>query len=922
MPRRRRSSRCVRRWRAGSVTPSEHDHRYRACMGLGDLPAEMVDAILSELTDPRDVARCRMASRVFWTRENCPRDRYPESACPCSRRLRMPMPRSRHDCDTPYPGHGFTCYASAIAHALARCLVDEAEWLWGRFLSALCVPRPFDKSQRCIFPYTRALEYTAERAWYAATEHGDITAVRWAHGALTSVGLHAKPSDHYYGAAARGHADVVMWLLNAGLLQDTWGAAQCAAKGGHLDLTRALLGARRRTHDGRLYDGVWASAARGGHTDVAMTLLREYGVGFKRATPPKVCNILDVDMAVSTGMIDALALLWQKHGGAEYEDDAVSEAIRARRTNVLEWLASMGAQLDGAEIASACPCRGHGERGPAFDCWRRSRYGFAVSCIAIQCAFNNGDASALQSMGIRKIRPHIQCRCRCDLEIDWRRLLGDLFHQADNPNAPTPKNKEAVAALGRRDSDVSRMAVIMAQACPRVCVAAGWLTVAVGAANKALTEALLPHADARAAYSAARKACEAGDRRLFAHLAALSTGYGSLHITLQEARGAPMAAFLIDSGAVHEPSGYTLAETVSRGCAPVVKVVVARMTRSAKRLRRTRAELSRSPLDQLLVRAVESRSTDTVDVLLECALAPYFHIDSYHEAIDTAGRRGFLSIIARLSDAARALDRRPDPQIVARALVCARLAHDDDHAATAEALSTEEIDVMRLLADGATVPMQDYHTMRLDTCIKIARLIRRWPPLATTKLVGQLVSSGVHAAWLEQLYVTRADLFQGAQRIETLVTAAVEARASDIVRWLCRRCRPAPSFAAQTALVAVRQCDVATAQCLLIDGKGASACEYDDLVAAAASATCATVTEETSTSKDRWRAYMAYVLNTDEKAAANHLRTVDADLAAAPFVPRRESKARAWVTSWADTCWRPAPTGIEPTGACHLSPTP
>lgn len=920
MPRRRRSSRRDRQRRIDLVAPSEHAHRDRTRTRLGDLPVEMVDAILSKLADPRDVARCRMASRVFWTRESRAQDRYPESTCPCSRHLRMPMPCSRYDSDTPYPGHGFACYAHAIARALAKGLVDEAEWLWRRFLSALCVPCSFGKTQKSVFPYTHALEYTAKRAWYAATEHGDIAAVHWAHSALTSVGLHAKPRDHYYEAAARGHAKVVMWLLDAGLIQDRWRAARYAAGGGHLDLTRALLDASHCISNSKPFDGVWASAARGGHTDVAMALLREYGVGYERSPSPKRCGILDVHAAVSAGMIDALAVSWQKHDAAEYADDAVSDAIEARRTDVLEWLVSMGVQPDADEIASACPCRGHGERGSSFDRWRRSRYGFVVSCSATYCAFSNGDPLALENMGVRKIRPHVQDRCRCDREIDWRRLLGDLFHQTNNPNAPTPKNKEAVAALGRPDSDVSRMAVIMAQACPRVCVAAGWLAVAIGAANKALIEALLPHADARAAHSAAYEACKVGDQRLFAHLAALGAGYGSLHITLQEARDAPMAAFLIESGVVDEPSVYTLCEMVSRGCAPVVEVVIARMTRSAKRLRSVRAHFSK-PCNTLLVRAVEAGSVDTISVLLGCALAPSFGTGDYYKAIGAAARRGFLDLVARLIDAMHASGHRPDPQIVARASVCARLAHEDDRAATAKALSTREVGVMRRLVDGATVPMQDYYTMHLNTCIKIARLMRQWPHLVTVKLVGQLISVGVHAAWLEQLYATRTDLFQGAHPIETLVRAAVKARASDIVRWLCRRCRVAPSLAAQTALVAIRQCDVATAQCLLVDGNGASACDHSDLVAAAASAGCATLTEETSASKYRWRAYMAHVLDVDEKAAADRLHIVDTDLVTVPFVPRRESKMRAWVMTWADTCWRPAPVGIEPTGACHLFPT-
>lgn len=874
----------------------------------------MIDAILSSVDDPCDVARCRMASRVFWTRENHPQDRYPDSACPCSRHLRMPMPRSRYHNDTPCPGHGYACYSHAISHALARGLVDEADWLWQRYLSALCVPRPFGETQRGAFPYTNALEYTAERVWYAIIGQGNIAAVCWAHSTLVSVGLHAKPCDHYYEAAARGHTDVILWLLNAGLIQDTWSAAKYAARGGHLDLTRALLDARRHPSHSVPFGGVWASAAYGGHPDVAMTLLGEFGVGFDRSTSRGGCRAFDVEAAASTGMIGALALLWQKHGAVQYAEQAMSEAIKERRIDVVEWLVSMGAQPDTAEIASACPCRGHGPRGPSFDRWRRSRYGFVVSCTAIECVIDHRDASALENMGVRKIRPHTQGRCRCGREIDWRRFLGDLFHEANNPNAPTPRNREAVAAMKRANSDVSRVAVVMAQACPRMCVAAGWLGVAIRATNEILVEALLPHADPWAAYHAAYAACKVGDQRLFTHLAALARGYHTLRVTLQDTRDARMAAFLIDSGTVDKPSGYTLGDMASRGDAPIVKAMIARMTHN---------DLCADLRNGLLARAAEAGSPDTVAILLGSAFAASFNADAYHKAMVVAARRGLLDLVVQLADAMRTFGHRPDPQNVACASVCARLAHNDDHTATASPLSTDEVAVMRRLIDGTAVPMCDYHVLRLDTCIQITRLIRRWPRLVTAKLVRQLISTGIHTAWLEQLYTTHPKLFQDVNhQTETLVNAAVETSAPDLVRWLCRRCTVTPSFAAQTALGAVRRCDVATAQCLLIDGKGATACKYDDLVKAAASDGYNAVAKDTSfRDKYRWRPYADHVLSPTEKAAADRMRVVDAGSTALPFVLCRESKARAWVTTWASTCWRPAKTGIESTGACHLFPT-
>nr|UMO79474.1 Ankyrin repeat domain containing protein [Pandoravirus aubagnensis] len=892
--------------------PLERDQPDRTHTTLCDLPVEMIDAILSRMDDPCDVARCRMASRVFWTRENRPQDRYPESACTCSRHLRMPMPRSQYHNDTPCPGHGYTCYSHAISHALARGLVGEADWLWQRYLSALCVPRTFGKTQRSVFPYTTALEYTAEHVWYATVGQGDIAAVRWAHNALVSIGLRAKPCDHYYEAAARGHTDVILWLLNAGLIQDTWSAAKYAARGGHLDLTRTLLDARRRLSHSIPFGGVWTSAAYGGHPDVAMMLLYEFGVGFERSKSREQCRTFDVETAASTGMIDALALLWQKHGAAQYAEQAMLEAIKERRINVVEWLVSMGTQPDSAEIASACPCRGHGPRGPTFDHWRRSRYRSVVSCIAIECAIKHRDASALETMGVRKIRPHAQGRCRCDREIDWRRFLGDVFHEANNPNAPTPRNKEAVAAMKCQDSDVSRMTIVMAQACPRMCVAAGWLDVAIRTFNKGLVEALLPHADPWAAYHAAYAACRIGDQRLFVHLAALARGYHTLRVTLQNTRDARMAAFLIDSGIVDKPSVYALGDMVSRGDAPIVEAMIAWMTHD---------DLPAGLRDDLLARATEAGSADTISILLGSTFAASFNADAYHKAMIVAARRGLLDLVVQLADAMRTFGHEPDPQIVACASVCARLAHDDDHTATASPLSTDEVAVMKRLIDGAVVPMHDYYVLRLDTCIQIMRLIRRWPRLATAKLVRQLISTGIHAAWLEQLHATHPKLFQDNRQIETLVNAAVEMSAPDLVRWLCRRCTVTPSFAAKTALGAVRRCDVATAQCLLIDGKGATACKYDALIEAAASAGYDTVAKDTFMDKYRWRAYADHVLSTTEKAAADRLRVIDAGSTALPFVLCRESKARAWVTTWADTCWRPAKTGIEPTGACHLFPT-
>ncbi|AJF98261.1 ankyrin repeat protein [Pandoravirus inopinatum] len=169
-------------------------------IGLNSLPVEMVDAILSKLDDPCDVARCRMASRLFWTRQNRPQDRYPDSTCPCSRHLRMPMPRSRYDDQAPYPGHGFHCYPRAISDALARGLVDEADWLWRRYLSALCAPQPLNQAQRRVFPYVHAVDYTIGHAWDTATKRGNVDAICWAYKALVSVGLCPEPSDGHEAA--------------------------------------------------------------------------------------------------------------------------------------------------------------------------------------------------------------------------------------------------------------------------------------------------------------------------------------------------------------------------------------------------------------------------------------------------------------------------------------------------------------------------------------------------------------------------------------------------------------------------------------------------------------------------------------------------------------------------------------------------
>nr|UDO47836.1 ankyrin repeat [Pandoravirus massiliensis] len=887
---------------------------------IDHLPIEMISAVLARLADPCDVARCRMASRIFWTHGNLPQDRYPDSACPCSRHLRMPMPRSRLGSDKPYPGHGSACYPRAISDALARGLVDEADWLWRRYLAALCVPCPFDKNQRSAFPYTHAVYSTTQHAWYTATDRDNLAAVQWVYGVAASIGLALKPLDHY-GAATCGRTDVVMWLLDAGLIQDTWAAAKCAARGGHVDLVRILLAAHRRPTTSRPFGGVWFGAAQEGHTDAAAVLLREFGLGYERPTSTEPCKTFDVETAASAGAIDALALLWQNHGGDKYARDAVSAAINARRVDVLQWLISVGARPDPAKIALACPCHGHGPRGPLFDRWRRPQeYGFVVTCAAIRCAFVHNDALALENMGAAEVRPHLRGRCGCDDDIDWRKLLADLFHEFDNPNAPTLRNKNAAAAMSRPDSDVSRMTLVMAQAWPLLCVAAGWLAVAVHASNNAIVEALLPHVDPEAAYYAAHAACEIGDRQLFVHLAKLGRHYGSLHIGLEDARDAQMAAFLMDSGIVGAPSIYTITTMAQRGRASTINVAITRAINCSVFSPVTdNADLYDGMQGRVLVGAVEAGSAETLAVLTASALAPFFKAREYHDAIDSAGRRGRLDLIVQLVDAMRASGHQPDPQIIARASVCARLVQSDDYTTTRLPLTPDEVAAMNCLIDGDGLHMSGNYTLRLNTCTRIARLIRRWPHLATSAtIVQKLIMTGVHAAWLERLYATHPRLFQGDQ-VESLVDTAVSAGASDVARWLCRRCVIKPSFAARAALAAVGRCDVATAQCLLIDGGGATACEYGDLVATTASAKLVPPVS-TSSANDRWDVYMAESHNQDEKTAADRINHIDRDFGLYYNVTR-ESKARAWASTWATTCWRPAPTmGIEPTGACHLPP--
>ncbi|QBZ80837.1 metallo-dependent hydrolase incomplete domain containing protein [Pandoravirus celtis] len=920
---RRRQHAVRRRRRPKASTRRGHDDLdHKMCVddpvapgiGLDSLPVEMVDAIVSKLDDPCDVARCRMASRLFWTRQNRPQDRYPDSACPCSRHLRMPMPRSRYDDQAPYPGHGFHCYPRAISDALARGLVDEADWLWRRYLSALCAPQPLDQAQRRVFPYVHGIDYTIGHAWDTATKRGNVDAIRWAYKALVSVGLCPEPPDGHEAALA-GRADVVRCLLDANLLGDTWGAATAAAKGGHLDLVRMLLDAPRRVKDARHQTSVWSSAAVGGHLTVATALLDEFGLGYKRNVTPERCRPFDVETAASTGAIDALVLLWQRHDGAKYARDAVAAAAKACRVDVIEWLISMGVQPDTAEMASACACRGHGPRAPHFDRWRRLCYGFSVSCDAIRCAIDHHDADALGHVGAKEIRLHIKGQCQCRSEIDWRRLLGDLFCETNNPNAPTAQNRDAMAAMTRHDSDVARMALVMAQAHPHMCVAAGWLAIAVRTGNKPVVDALLPHADACAARDAAYEACKTGDQQLFTHLAALCGGPHGLHISLADTHCADMAAFLIDTGAVDTPSVYTLADAVRRGHARIVEAILAHMPVDAGLLSSTHGDsLLHQPHHMLLHGAAEAGSAEIIAILTASAFGPLFDDAAYHVAMETAAKSGRLDLVVQLVDAMRIFGRQPDPQVVSQASVCARLVQQDDHVATASPLSTDEAAVMRSLVDGKTIRMADGYRMGLDTCTRIARVIRRWPRLATPDLITRLIHAGVHAAWLEQLYATHRDLFVD-DMIDTLIDAAIMQGAADIVDWFCQRCVMEPSFAAQAALIAVGLCDVAVAQRLLVDGGGAVACNHADLVAAAASAVYDPLTEN-SCDRDKWRAYRAEQHTPDEKAAADRMDHVDGGRHKYQHAPLRETKARAWVSAWAKTRWRPAAVGIAPAGPC------
>lgn len=881
--------------------------------GIGSLPVEMIDAVLSQLDDPCDVARCRMASRLFWTRQNRPQDRYPGSACPCSRHLRVPMPRSRYDNQAPYPGHGFHCYPRALSDALARGLVDEADWLWQRYLSALCVPRPLDEAQRRVFAYVHAVDYTIGRAWRTATERGDVGAVRWAYKTLVSVGLCPEPCD-CHEAALSGRVDVVRWLLDAGLLGDTWSAAAAAAEGGHLDLVRMLLGAPHHAKGARHQTGVWSSAAAAGHLVAAAVLLDEFGLGHERNVAPKHCRPVDVETAASAGAIGALALLWQRHDGARHAQVALAAAAKACRADVLEWLISIDVRPDTVEMASVCACRGHGSHAPRFDLWRRLRYGFATSCDSIRCAIRHCDADALGNMGATEIRSHLDGRCPCHCEIDWRRLLGDLFHEAANPNAPTTQNKEAARAMGRPGSDVSRVTAIMAQAHPRLCLAAGWLAVAVRAGNKPVVGALLPHADVCAARDAVYEACKTGDQRLFARLAAVCGGPRRLHISLADVHCADMAIFLMDTAAVDTPpSIYTLADAAGRGRALVVGAILARVPVDAGLLSSAHATASlRQPHHILLDKAAGAGSDDTIAVLVTSDFGLLFDDAAYHAAMWTAAKGGRLDLIAQLADAMRTFGRQPDPRTVSQTSVCARLVQQDDHTATASALSTDEVAAMCSLVEGNRIRAADGYTVKLDTCTRIARLIRRWPHLATPGLITRLISTGVHEAWLEQLYARRRDLFVD-DMIWDHIDDAVLYGASDIVGWFCERCALEPSSAAQAALTAVGFCDVATAQRLLVDGGGATACDHADLVAAAESAVYDPPTE-TSLDKDQWRAYWAERQAPDEKAAADRMDHVDGGRNKYRHSLLCEAKARAWASAWAKTCWRPATSGIEPVG--------
>ncbi|BCU03525.1 ankyrin repeat incomplete domain containing protein [Pandoravirus japonicus] len=885
--------------------------------GLDSLPVEMIDAVLSQLDDPCDAARCRMASRLFWTRQNRPQDRYPDSACPCSRHLRMPMPRSRYDNQAPYPGHGFHCYPRAISDALARGLDDEADWLWRRYLSALCTPWPLDPAQRRVFPYVHAIDYTIGRAWETAVERGGLGAVRWAHEALTSVRLYPKACD-CHEAASSGRADVIRWMLDADLVGDTWSAACFAAKGGHLDLARMLLNVPRGAKRTRSFAGVWASAAAGGHLAAAAALLDEYGLGHERDSAHGRCDASCVETAASTGAIDALALLWNRHCGAEHAGAAVTAAAKTCRVDVLEWLISMGVEPDATEVASACSCRGHGPRRSQFDRWRRLRYGFAVSCDAIQCAFDHLDAETLAAMGARKMRPHLEGRCRCRCDVGWVRLLGDLFNQANNPNAPTAQNRKAITAMSRPESAVSRTVLIMARTHPLKCVVAGWLAVAVRAANRAVADVLLPHADVRAARDAAYEACEARDQHLFAQLAALCGGPRCLHISLADTHCADMAAFLMDADVVDAPSIYTLAGAVGQGRAPVVKTILARMSVDIGLLSSAHtAGLLHQPQRMLLDKAAEAGSAETIAVLMASNFGPFFDDADYHVAMETAAKRGRLDLILQLVDAMRAFGHQPDLRTVSRASVCARLVQQDDAVATASPLSTDEAAVMRSLVDGGRVRMADGYTVELGTCTRIARLIRRWPRLATPGVIARLLSTGVHAAWLERLCAAHPNLFRD-DTIWPLIDAAALHGAPDIVGWICQRCVLAPSAVAEAALTAVGLCDVAVAQRLLVDGGGAAACDHGDLIAAADSAMYDPPTE-TSCDKNKWRVYRAEQQTLDERAAADRMDHVDTGRYKYQHTLLSEAKARAWVGAWARTCWRPAAAGIAPVGLCDSS---
>ncbi|ATE82142.1 hypothetical protein psal_cds_245 [Pandoravirus salinus] len=927
MRRRQNASRRRRRPKANAASDHDLDRKMRTedpvapCIGLDSLPVEMVDAVLAKLEYRCDVARCRMASRLFWTRQNRPQDRYADSACPCSRHLRMPMPRSRYDHDSPYPGHGFHCYPRAIADALARGLVDEADWLWQRYLSALCAPPLLGEAQRRVFAYVHAVDYTAGRAWDVATERGDVGAVLWAHKILVSVGLRPKPCDAR-GAALSGRTGVVRWLLDANLVSDTWSAAAAAAKGGHLDLVRILLDAPPCPKNTHRWAGVWSSAADGGHVDVAAVLLDEFGLGYKRGTAPARCQPCDVETAATSGAIGTLALLWQRHGGAKHAPAAVKAAAKACRVDVLEWLVAMGVQPDRAQLASVCTCRGHGTRASPFDRWRRLRYGFAVSCDAIRCAIDHRDADALETMGATRMRSHLNGCCPCRCEIDWRRLLGDLFLHSGSLNGPTQQNKQAVAAMSHRDSDISRMATIMAHVHPRTCVTAGWLPVAVRAGNKPVVDVLLPHADdTHTIRDAAYEACWAGDQRLFAHLVALCGGPLSLHISMAGVHCADMAAFLMDTGVVDmPPSIYTLVEGVQGGRTLVVEAILARMTVDVGLLSSpTQATGSFSrPHDMLLDKAAEAGSAETIAILVASDLGPFFDNAAYHVAVETAAKSGRLDLITKLVDAMRTFGREPDSRIITQASVCARLTQQDDHMATASPLSTDETTVMRGLVDGDTIRMTGGYTITLGTCTRVMRVIRRWPHLAKPALIERLIDTGVHEAWLEGLYAAHRHLFTDSM-IWVLIDAAILRGASDIVGWFCQRCALTPSCAAQSALEAVSMCDVASARYLLVDGGGAAMCTHANLVAAAASAVYEPPIEYRC-DRDRWRAYRAEQRTPDEKAAADRMDHVDSGRCKHQYSLLCEAKARAWVNAWVTTCWRPAATaGIEPADPCDLT---